>query len=135
MADNVFEVTRGKFRISLVEGKMEIECLEAGEISFNINPKPETSYTLTPHEREQLRARLPLLETALQTPSGKPMTAEEFEQLTGSPPDSDDLERVNCTTAGQPCHWGCGWCAEHNQPRFMCLCREEAIIRKTPDPC
>ena len=50
------------------------------------------------------------------------MTEEEFEKLVGVPPTDDDLERVNCSHAGEPLHQQCGWCAIHNKPRFMCGC-------------
>lgn len=36
---------------------------------------------------------------------------------------SDDLERIRCPNAGQPLHWGCGWCSVHNRPKFECLCK------------
>lgn len=48
------------------------------------------------------------------------MTAEQFEQATGRKPEQDDLERVNCKSAGKIGHSGCGWCSEHNSPRFEC---------------
>lgn len=51
-----------------------------------------------------------------------PMTAEEYEELLGVAPIQDDLERVNCKTAGQTGHRQCGWCLEHQKPRFMCGC-------------
>lgn len=50
------------------------------------------------------------------------MTAEEFEQRTGQAPRQDDLERVNCNTAGEVGHYLCGWCAKHDKPRFICGC-------------
>lgn len=51
------------------------------------------------------------------------MNAEEFEQRVGRKPDQDDLERVNCTLAGSTFHTMCGWCAEHEKPRFQCGCK------------
>jgi hypothetical protein len=48
------------------------------------------------------------------------MTADEFKQATGADPVDDDLERVNCTHAGEMGHWQCGWCPACNKPRFMC---------------
>lgn len=39
MSDNVFEVTKGKFRLSMVDGKIQIECLEAGEMSLCFGDK------------------------------------------------------------------------------------------------
>ena len=50
------------------------------------------------------------------------MTAAAFAAKTGRPPELDDLERVNCAKAGQIMHWQCGWCAEHDSPRFECGC-------------
>lgn len=47
-------------------------------------------------------------------------TAEEFKAATGHEPAQDDLERANCTQAGTPGHWGCGWCPDCNKPRFTC---------------
>lgn len=50
------------------------------------------------------------------------ITAETFEQKTGRAPDQDDLHRCNCDKAGELGHWFCGWCQEHDKPRFMCGC-------------
>lgn len=47
------------------------------------------------------------------------ITAEYFEQATGSAPVQDDLERSNCERAGQQGHWQCGWNQEANLPVFM----------------
>lgn len=55
------------------------------------------------------------------------MTATEFAAKTGRDPEQDDLERVNCAKAGQILHWQCGWCPEHDNPRFECGCRAKAI--------
>lgn len=35
---------------------------------------------------------------------------------------ADDLDRAFCEKAGQLGHRHCGWCDEHNQPRFRCGC-------------
>lgn len=51
------------------------------------------------------------------------MNAEMFEEKVGRPPQHDDLERVNCPDAGKDGHWYCGWCLEHDLPRFECGCR------------
>lgn len=48
------------------------------------------------------------------------ITAEEFERRTGHPPKDDDLERANCPHHGQYSHYFCGWCVEHDIPRFEC---------------
>jgi hypothetical protein len=48
------------------------------------------------------------------------MTAKQFEQITGRPPEQDDLERVNCPQAGSIGHEHCGTCPVCNLPRFMC---------------
>ena len=50
------------------------------------------------------------------------MNAEEFEEKVGRAPIHDDLERVNCPDAGELGHWYCGWCPEHDKPRFECGC-------------
>lgn len=36
--------------------------------------------------------------------------------------DCDCQERVDCKKAGEVGHWMCGWCTEHNKPRFQCGC-------------
>ena len=48
------------------------------------------------------------------------ITAEQFEEAVGYPPEHDDLERVNCDKAGEVGHTMCGWCEECGKPRFMC---------------
>lgn len=50
------------------------------------------------------------------------ITEEQFKLATGRAPEQDDLERSNCPDAGQPRHHQCGWCEEHNKPRFVCGC-------------
>ncbi len=50
------------------------------------------------------------------------MTADEYEQLAGRPPDLDDLERANCALVGMPGHLQCGICHEHQKPRPLCGC-------------
>lgn len=47
------------------------------------------------------------------------ITAEYFKEATGYEPTNDDLERCNCDKAGEPGHFGCGWCEEKNLPYFM----------------
>jgi hypothetical protein len=51
-----------------------------------------------------------------------PMTEEEFERVMGRPPVNDDLHRVNCKEAGAVGHFFCGWCLEHQKPKFECGC-------------
>ena len=51
-----------------------------------------------------------------------PMIAETFEELTGEKSQQDDLDRVNCPDAKGVGHLGCGWCLDHEGPRFHCLC-------------
>jgi hypothetical protein len=48
-----------------------------------------------------------------------PITALEFTRAVGREPINDDLERANCAFAGEPMHWGCGWC-EHGLPTWAC---------------
>lgn len=45
-----------------------------------------------------------------------------FYQATGREPQQDDMERSNCDRPGFPGHAFCGWCQEHNKPRFECGC-------------
>ena len=47
---------------------------------------------------------------------------EAFRALTGSLPQVDDLERANCTKAGEQFHSVCGICEEHEVPRTYCGC-------------
>lgn len=47
------------------------------------------------------------------------MNAKEFEQVTGYPPQDDDLERANCEHAGSFGHLDCGIC-KHGKPVFAC---------------
>jgi hypothetical protein len=46
--------------------------------------------------------------------------AEYFASRVGREPVQDDLERCNCPEAGEPGHWGCGWCEQCDKPRFVC---------------
>lgn len=46
------------------------------------------------------------------------ITAEIFEAATGYPPQDDDLERCNCSRAGEFMHSCCGWNEEKNKPQF-----------------
>lgn len=48
--------------------------------------------------------------------------ADEFKKKTGRPPERDDLDRVNCPLTGSIGHWSCGWCGQHDKPRFECGC-------------
>ena len=48
------------------------------------------------------------------------MDQEEYKKRFGVEPRQDDLERVNCSRAGQALHQQCGVCEECNKPRFMC---------------
>ena len=59
------------------------------------------------------------------------ITEIEFTEKAGFAPDQDDLRRANCQLAGETGHWHCGWCAEHDKPRFVCGCR--AKIEMTPE--
>ena len=51
-----------------------------------------------------------------------PMSIDEFTDCVGRPPTDDDLDRVNCPTIGGFGHTLCGWCVQHNGPRFQCGC-------------
>lgn len=50
------------------------------------------------------------------------VTAELFESKVGRVPVHDDLERTNCASVGAVGHFHCGWCADHDRPRFVCGC-------------
>ena len=52
----------------------------------------------------------------------------EFRRLTGREPVDDDQERINCNKAGQLGHMSCGWCPDHNLPRWECLCKAGMYI-------
>jgi hypothetical protein len=59
------------------------------------------------------------------------ITPEYFRVCTGRAPEQDDLARCNCTTAGLLGHTSCGWCAECNKPRFMCIDRtNHTLLRR-----
>lgn len=50
------------------------------------------------------------------------ITEAEFISKVGRPPTHDEMRRVNCRQAGDRDHEECGWCAEHDLPRFHCGC-------------
>ena len=50
------------------------------------------------------------------------MDEAAFTEFVGRPPEQDDLERVNCPDVGHGAHLMCGWCDEHEVPRFECAC-------------
>ena len=56
------------------------------------------------------------------------MNEETFTQRTGYVPIDDDLERVNCDSAGKLGHKSCGVC-KHDNPLFLScsLCEKEGI--------
>ena len=51
------------------------------------------------------------------------ITEQIFIEKAGHQPTNDDVERCNCKDIGKPGHSACGWCPEHDLPRFMCGCR------------
>lgn len=55
------------------------------------------------------------------------MDYHQFKAKTGYEPVYDDLARVNCTKAGEIGHLQCGWCEEHDKPRFQC--GSECLLR------
>ena len=57
----------------------------------------------------------------------KKITKKKFKAAMGRDPASDELERCNCAAAGRIGHWGCGWCEEHNKPRFSCACLQRQM--------
>jgi hypothetical protein len=54
------------------------------------------------------------------------ITREHFIERVGREPENDDLERCNCSKAGQIGHWWCGWNTEHDLPQFMVELRHPA---------
>lgn len=52
----------------------------------------------------------------------KPWTATDFKMIVGREPEQDDLERVNCNSAGKLGHECCGVC-EHGYPK-SCVCKK-----------
>jgi len=57
-----------------------------------------------------------------------------FEHAVGRPPENDDMERVNCTRAGELGHYHCGWCYLCNKPRYMCGHLVNKLHDKNDDP-
>ena len=49
-------------------------------------------------------------------------TEAEFTAAVGTEPLDDDMARVNCSSPGRIGHFRCGWCDEHELPRFVCSC-------------
>ena len=47
---------------------------------------------------------------------------EFFIEQVGRDPEHDDLERMYCKDAGKLGHWFCGFCTDHQKPRFICGC-------------
>lgn len=47
------------------------------------------------------------------------ITAKMFKHATGHEPENDDLERANCSKAGELAHVSCGWDHKRNMPVFM----------------
>jgi hypothetical protein len=62
----------------------------------------------------------------------KKITSEEFTKRFGREPVMDDLNRVNCPEAGDPGHYQCGVCEEHDKPRFMCGCPHKNMFITNP---
>jgi len=62
------------------------------------------------------------MEMVITTAGNCKMSSNEFKEKTGRSPRDDDLDRVGCSKAGQPGHQQCGWCSEHDLPRFECGC-------------
>ncbi len=62
------------------------------------------------------------------------VTASEFEEKVGYPPQHDDLERCNCEEAGTVGHLQCGWCKKHDKPRFVCACLPPKFSFLMPKP-
>ncbi len=61
------------------------------------------------------------------------MDAAEFTRRTGQEPKNDDLQRVNCSTPGKVGHFFCGWCPDHNKPRFMCGCWKANNMKRSKE--
>jgi hypothetical protein len=52
--------------------------------------------------------------------SRREITAEEFQAKVGRAPENDDLNRCNCKQVLLRGHLLCGWCEQHDLPRFEC---------------
>lgn len=50
------------------------------------------------------------------------ITLEKFIERVGREPEYDDLERCNCSQAGECLHHSCGWCDDCDMPKFLCEC-------------
>lgn len=59
-------------------------------------------------------------------------TIAEFVAATGREPTDDDMDRVNCDSAGDIMHMCCGWCAVHDKPMFDChyYCHRREFVAK-----
>lgn len=57
------------------------------------------------------------------------ITPEHFLAAVGHEPQDDDLARANCEHVGSVLHSACGWCDEHDKPRFICGCLVGVVIR------
>jgi len=64
----------------------------------------------------------------------KRITKKKFRAAMGRDPQQDELDRCNCAAAGTVGHWGCGWCEEHNKPRFSCACLQRQMGTHLPRP-
>lgn len=65
------------------------------------------------------------------------ITAKRFKAATGVDPEQDDLERCNCTEAGNLLHQFCGWDNERNKPNFWPKIPQETtatIPATSPEP-
>ena len=58
------------------------------------------------------------------------ITAKQYEDATGAAPEDDDMDRANCTKAGEIGHIQCGWCEVHQQPYAILLFSERKLLAK-----
>jgi hypothetical protein len=54
-------------------------------------------------------------------PTLNKISAERYEAAVGHAPQDDDLDRANCSMAGQVGHTQCGWDDERDLPEFIAV--------------
>lgn len=61
-------------------------------------------------------------------------TSAEFFDMVGRFPENDEIDRLNCVEWGFPGHYLCGFCDEHQVPRFVCGCEVVCQIGAESEP-
>lgn len=60
----------------------------------------------------------------------KEMDEAAYIELTGHPPELDDMERVNCPNVGEPGHMACGLCPTCEKPAWTCTHFAETVATR-----